>query len=110
MSAGVDDNALAEHLSGQVVPLIAFRGAPEAVHGVLIAFHLRNSLGHRALEPEDSVVITDLQPLAASEINLAWTVLALGTLLHLPFDQHGHTLPPSRDRMIQAGLVLVRGP
>src|SRR5713226_1839296 len=62
VASDVEDKTLPKNFSGQIVPFISLRRAPEAVHHVLIVFRLWHRLGPRALVPENAEVIADLNP------------------------------------------------
>src|SRR5215469_18617539 len=74
----VDDHAFADHFSWQVIPLVLYRGAAEAVHLVLIIGKLDGRLRRGTLVAEDAEIIAHLHSLVGAEIDINDGVLAVG--------------------------------
>src|SRR5579864_896300 len=108
VAAGVQDDALAQHLARQIFPLVTYRRASEAVQFGLISSRLRRVLVQLPLITEEAHVISNFHTLRRSQIDVDRRALPFALLEIDGGDHHPHGLPAYRREVVERTEILER--
>src|SRR5260370_22124086 len=91
--ACVENNAFAENLTGQIIPLVSLWSTSEAVHHVLIVLGLRRVFRRRTLVTENAEGIPYFHALTVAEVHVNGLILSHYLMEALASNTTHHRLP-----------------